>query len=147
MAKMNRRSLRPTTLRRENDPRRQIAGMRAAFPRFQHRLGRDREVTWVGTLQPSPSSPAYTVRIVYRRRGVPKVKVLNPPLEPQAPHRYRDGTLCLYWPKEWRWTDDQSIALTIVLWSALWLQYYEIWRLLGVWMGPSSHDVPAGGRP
>ena len=132
--------------RRENDPRRQIAGMRQAFPSFQYRLGRDRELIWDGTLQPSPSSPAYDVRIVYRKRGDPKVRVLNPRLVPRAPHRYPDGTLCLYWPNVWRWTDDQSIALTIVVWTALWLQYYEIWKLLGVWMGPSSHEEPAGER-
>ena len=59
----------------------------------------------------SPSSPAYEVRIVYRKRGAPKVRVLNPPLDPRAPHRYRNGTLCLYWPKEWRWTDDQRNCL------------------------------------
>ena len=120
--------------------------MRSAFPSFQYRLGRDREVTWYGTLQPSPSSPAYAIRIVYRKRGDPKVWVLSPRLVRRAPHLYDDGTLCLYWPKEWRWTDDQSIALTIVVWSALWLQYYEIWKLLGVWMGPSSHEGPAGER-
>ena len=125
--------------RPENDPRLQIAEMRAVFPNFRYRLGRDREVTWEGTLQPSPSSPAYTTRVVYGKRGYPTVRVLNPSLHPRAPHRYRDGTLCLYWPREWRWTDEESLALTIVAWAALWLQYYEIWQLVGKWMGPSSH--------
>ena len=116
--------------------------MRTAFPNFQHRLGRDRMVTWYGTLQPSLSSPAYTVRIVYRKRGHPEVWVLKPILDPNAPHLYPDGTLCLYWPREWRWTDDESLALTIVGWAALWLQHYEIWQSIGTWLGPSSHDEP-----
>lgn len=114
--------------------------MRTTFPNFRYRLGRDRTVTWDGTLQPSPSSPAYTIRIVYAMRGHPRVWVLKPTLDPMAPHRYRDGTVCLYWPREWKWTDTESLALTIVGWTALWLQYYEIWRSLGTWLGPSSHD-------
>ena len=130
-------------MRRENDPRRQIGRMRATFPDFRHRLGRDREVNWDGTLQPSPSSPAYTVRIVYRKRGYPTVRVLSPRLALDAPHRYRDGTLCLYWSAEWEWNDDESLAHTIVGWAALWLHYYEIWQLLGKWLGPSSHDEGA----
>jgi hypothetical protein len=60
--------------------------------------------------------------------------------ENDAPHRWPDGSLCLYWPKEWRWTGSESITSTIVAWTALWLEYYEIWQTLGVWLGPSSHD-------
>ena len=130
--------------RRENDPRRQIAQMRGVFPTFRLRIGRDRQVTWVGTLQPSPSSPAYRLRVDYGKRGCPRVTVLDPPLDPKAPHLYGDASLCLYWPKEWRWTDDESLARTIVAWAALWLHYYEIWQLLGEWTGPSSHDERVG---
>ena len=139
---MGRPSGRPV---RDNDPRGQIGEMRRVFPGFRARVGRDRKVTWTGTLQPNPSSPAYTVRVVYGRRGPPQVRVLDPRLSKNAPHRYPDGSLCLYWPREWRWASAESLARTIVGWTALWLQYYEIWLALGVWMGPSSHDEPEKG--
>jgi len=66
---------------------------------------------------------------------------VSPALPANAPHRYSDGRLCLYWPKEWRWSDSESIAATIMVWTALWLEYYEVWEAVGAWLGPSSHGV------
>lgn len=130
----------PPKLGHGNEPRRHIVEMRAAFPDFAYRVGRDRTVSWEGTFQPNPSSPAYRIRVVYSRRGAPKVFVLHPTVPKNAPHRWADGSLCLFWPKTWRWTDAESIPATIMGWAALWLEYYEIWQTLGVWLGPSSHD-------
>jgi hypothetical protein len=31
------------------------------------------------------------------------------------------------------------IATTIVPWLALWLFYYEIWRITGKWLGKGAH--------
>ncbi len=56
------------------------------------------------------------------------------------PHLYADGSLCLYWPKEWRWSRKAIIAETILPWAANWLLYYELWLDTGEWLGPSSHD-------
>ena len=131
---------RPPNMRRANDPRRHIVEMRAAFPRFTYRIGRDRAVTWEGVFQPNPSSNAYRISVVYELRGAPKVWIKAPPVPSNAPHRWPDGNLCLFWPAKWRWTDVESIPATIMGWAALWLEYYEIWRVLGVWLGPSSHD-------
>lgn len=133
------RRVRPK-LNRGNNPLKHIGEMRAAFPDFACQVGRDRTVTWEGDFQPNPSSPRYRLRLIYERWGPPKVFVLHPALPENAPHRWPDGSLCLYWPKEWRWTDHESIPDTIMAWAALWLEYYEIWQTLGVWLGPSSHD-------
>lgn len=122
------------------DPRLHLREMRDAFPGFKPRIGRDNTVVWEGRMQPNPCSPAYRVRVTYKEWDRPRVFVLEPALDPDAPHVYSDGSLCLYWPKEWRWSDDESIAETIVVWSALWLEYYEIWKATGEWLGPSSHD-------
>ena len=81
--------------------------------------------------------------MVYRRRGRPAVFVLDPPLLPDAPHIWPDRSLCLYWPKEWWWKDTESIAETIVSWTALWLEHFEVWQQVGEWLGPSSHGKPA----
>ena len=124
------------------DPIKQIKPMKAAFPQFRHVVGRNKEVTWKGTLQPTPDSPVYTVRIVYMRKRAPQVWVLHPRLHENAPHRYKDKSLCLYWPKEWRWSARESIADTIVGWTAIWLYYYEVWLVTDEWHGPSSHMEP-----
>jgi hypothetical protein len=81
----------------------------------------------------------YQVEIRYKLTDCPKVRVLKPPLLAKAPHRYGDGTLCLYWYKEWIWRRHLLIAETIIPWTALWLLYYELWMDTGEWLGPSSH--------
>ena len=95
---------------------------------------------WRGPLQPSETSPSYLVEIRLRPPGLPGVRVLSPRLRQDAPHRYGDGTLCLYWPRDWRWQPRSLLYQTIVPWTALWLFYYELWLDTGQWLGPSSHD-------
>jgi hypothetical protein len=119
---------------------RHIAEMRAAFPGFVHWIGSNSSVTWKGPLQPNPCSSNYLIQVVYRLRGFPKVFVLKPALPAGAPHRWPDGSLCLFWDKEWRWKDTEAISETIMVWAALWLEYFEVWKELEVWLGPSSHD-------
>jgi hypothetical protein len=91
-------------------------------------------------LQPGEISPIYQVEIEYRHRKAPTVKVMQPTIVAGAPHLYKDGSLCLYWPKEWNWQDNELIAEIIIPWTALWLYYYELWLDTGKWLGPSSHD-------
>jgi hypothetical protein len=111
------------------------------FPTFT-RLREVGTAIWRGTLQPRESSPVYQVTISVRLRvgAIPKVRVITPQLAPNAPHLYSDGTLCLYWPQEWRWRETAIIADTILPWTALWLYYYELWLDCGEWLGPSSHQ-------
>lgn len=109
------------------------------FPTFRYSR-ENGEAVWRGTLQPRGSSPAYKVAIHYRIGKSPTVKVVSPKLVKGAPHLYKEGVLCLYWPKEWRWSRDQFIATTILPWTASWLYFYELWLDTGKWLGPSSHD-------
>ena len=125
--------------KRPNMPLRQVAGMRARWPGMNHRIGRDhRTVIWEGHLQPTPESRQYRLRIEYGPFGPPKAFVVSPKLPKDAPHVYADGSLCLYWPVERRWNDRASIADTIMGWAALWLYYFEVWKVAGEWMGPES---------
>jgi len=114
--------------------------IRGRFPHFA-RSGSRGEAVWTGTLQPRQSSPAYRVVIRYRIGSIPRVTVTWPQVAPSAPHRFADGTLCLYWAKEWQWRGDMIIAQTIIPWTSLWLYYYELWLDTGEWLGPSSHDL------
>lgn len=120
-----------------DDPNRQIAGMGRAFPGFHWRRTRF-GMTWTGQLAPTIDSPAYRIRITHNAGRAPRVSVLSPRIDPAAMHLYRDGSLCLYWPEEWSWSSQRSLAKSIVPWAALWLYYYEIWCLVGEWLGPSS---------
>jgi len=126
---------------REN-PLFQRAAVKSAFPQFCWRITRTGGVEWVGTFQPTPESPVYEVRIVHDPDRTPRIYVDRPFIRADAPHRYRDGSLCLYWPKEWRWTARESLAATIIPWTAFWLYYYELWLAIGEWLGPSSPHIP-----
>jgi hypothetical protein len=112
------------------------------FPGFSYRWARA-EAIWRGTLQPRTTSPTYRVEVRYRVGKIPRVRVLRPALVAGAPHLYGDGTLCLYWPREWIWHSYELIAETIIPWTGLWLYFYELWLDTGEWLGPSSHQTQA----
>lgn len=116
----------------------QDALIRYRFPQFRFSW---RQSTWVGTLSPSDDSPQYLIRITYRLGRAPKVEVLSPAIRPDAPHRFGDGSLCLYYSKDGSWHSQVCIAESIIPWAAEWLFYYEHWLKSGTWLGPEApHD-------
>lgn len=117
----------------------QQSAMHEKFPGFRFR-GQGGLGIWKGELQPRELSPVYTVRIAYRPgvRSWPKVRVLSPTLSKNAPHVYRSGDLCLFWPKDGNWSEEMFLADTIVPWTAEWLMFYELWEETGEWLGPES---------
>jgi hypothetical protein len=110
------------------------------FPGFSYSV-RNGLGLYRGFLQPRITSARYMVEVQYKLKEIPKVWALSPPLHPEAPHLYGDKSLCLYWPKEWKWTGDQILAETIIPWTGSWLYFYELWLDTGKWLGPSSHDT------
>ena len=64
---------------------------RASFKRSQ--------LTWIATLQPSPLSNTYKIRLHYKLDERPDVEVLDPKIEERdgrrPPHLYPKGRLCL----------------------------------------------------
>lgn len=120
-------------------PIQQIGPVRRTFPQFRHRVTRAGGVDWTGTLQPTVESAFYRVRLLHEPQRDPKVWVASPKLHAEAPHRWPDdGRLCLYWWREWRWGPQESLAATIIPWTAFWLYYYELWLVTREWLGPSS---------
>jgi len=129
----------------------QIGEMRRRYPHFTAAWRRG-HVAWTGTLTPIAGCAEYTVRIGYRLGDQPKVHVLSPVLrdrgdEMQIPHRYGDGSLCLYRPKYREWTPSHAIAETIVPWSSVWLYDYEVWLVTGAWVGGGEHPPGKAPRP
>lgn len=119
----------------------QHAAMQRYFPQFTcKRVGG--VPAWTGTLQPGPAWSVYQVRITLPLPKSPRVWVLSPPLRSDTRHRYADGSLCLYYPRDESWTPRTMIALAIVPWTAYWLACYELWMRTGEWYGP---EAPHGG--
>jgi hypothetical protein len=115
----------------------QIAKMQKLFPQLKY-YRKNGQMFWLGTLQPSVSSPDYLIKIIYRIKKSPSVYVLNPEIIANAPHRYLDGSLCLYYPRDWSWSYEKMIAETIVPWIAEWLLLYEFWIETGKWWGEEA---------
>ncbi|MCZ7547680.1 MAG: hypothetical protein M5U11_00790 [Anaerolineales bacterium] len=111
------------------------------FPDFKY--GRVNNIpTWTGTLQPSDDAAIYRIRIEYRFDNQfskqPKVCVLSPELDPNAPHVYPQGDLCLYFPKDRTWSPHKYISKIIIPLTAAWLGFYEVWLKTGIWHGPEA---------
>lgn len=115
----------------------QIGRMASVHPGFRPRFRRA-VVTWTGSIQPSPISETYTVRIEYALRQRPKVWIVRPRLRKRSPteripHTFSDGSVCLHLHEDW--TPAMFIADFIVPMLALWLYYYEESLATGKWLG------------
>ena len=127
----------------------QIDEMKYCFPSFTIISKSSHFVIWQGILQPNSSMNSYTIKIKYKLGERPKVFVIKPKLEnlpkQHIPHIYskdplkEEPNLCLYLPNTDEFTQQKSIARTIVPWTAHWLFCYEIWRLTGEWVGGGKH--------
>ncbi len=122
--------------------REQLAYMHVIWPDFACRAAGSRLVSR-GSLKPLDISGQYTVRIEYRIGASPSTWVdglLAPGKEPcgrKIPHRYHDGSICLFSGAEW--TADKAIAQTIVPWLLEWLAFYEGWLATREWQGGGTH--------
>jgi hypothetical protein len=120
----------------------QIGEMRRRYPQFTSSWHRG-HITWTGTITPATGCDFYLLRIGYRLGEHPHVFVAKPELMTRngerVPHRYADGSLCLYRPKYREWTSADAIATTILPWSSLWLYDYEVWLATGAWVGGGEH--------
>ena len=99
----------------------------------------------MGSLQPTPTSRAYSVVIYYEAGHRPKAFVRN--LRGRAdgdriPHIYAPDQPCLFYPQGTDWRPDMKIATTIVPWLSLWLYYYEVWLATGSWEGGGIAHEP-----
>ncbi|MGM0578207.1 MAG: hypothetical protein ACQEXJ_20960 [Myxococcota bacterium] len=81
---------------------------------------------WIGPTENLKGS--YHVLLVmppgYGQGVMPVVHVLEPPLRADAPHRFRDGSLCLDHSGAFT---RRSTLVTILAWVSVWLVLYEGW--------------------
>ncbi len=89
----------------------------------------------IGELQPE-NCDRYKIRIEYREGIAPQVFILSPHINPRAEiHMYNEGSLCLFYPKEFKWTNSTKIADYTIPWIVEWVLYYELWKATGKWEG------------
>lgn len=117
------------------------------FPCFDCSFDR-RKLRCLGEITPAEGCDHYRIRIDYTPGGIPKVRILKPHIEPkEAIHMYKDGRLCLYYPPDTPWQNNDNIHQKIIPWTAEWLVYYELFLLHGKWLGPEipHEDFPSQG--
>lgn len=123
----------------------QAAKIRKCFPESKLTTNRNKLI-WRGTLQPTPLSESYDIKLEYNVGYHPNVFVENKKLElypgkKNLPHVYSTEKqwLCIYYRKANEWTSQQLIAYTIIPWISEWLYFYEFWLATGNWYGRGIH--------
>ena len=92
-----------------------------------------------GKIIPSDDCDSYDVKISYRFGGIPRVRVISPPIAPSAAiHMYTNGSLCLFFPDDDPWMTSDDIHVKIIPWTAEWLVFYEMYKVCGKWLGPEA---------
>lgn len=140
------RSNRTIFTAKSNPPRlslvQQSRALARHYPESSSRVSRS-ELLWRGPLCPTTMSRDYSVELRYKLGKNPKVRVLAPELDTlpgkRLPHIYRDGTLCLFYPRAREWHGGLLLAETIIPWAAEWLFHYEVWLACGAWEGGGIH--------
>lgn len=122
----------------------QQLGALAGLPVTRDARIRRGRLTWLASLQPSPLSRTYSVRLDYALGGAtPRVKVLAPDLHADGaerlPHVLSGEAMCLCYP--WQWDDGKLIARTVVPWASEWLLHFEFWKIDKRWHGGGHEPV------
>lgn len=91
-----------------------------------------------GYFQPSEFSITYYYRVEWKPGVAPKVFPMNPHIEyDDEIHIYKEGNLCLYYPKDFVYNVNSShIHETIIPWAHEWFVFYELYLIKGRWLHP-----------
>lgn len=105
------------------------------FLRFQLEIGK---LICYSYCQPSEYSPVFYYRLEWVPGKIPKVFPTNPNIEYHDDiHMYNDGSLCLYYPKDFVYDCTTShIHETIIPWTHEWFLFYELYLIKGRWLHP-----------
>lgn len=98
----------------------------------------NREMVCHGYCQPSALSITYRYKIKYDGINFPRVYVVSPSITYDDDiHMYsQDHRLCLFYPKDFSWTQQSNLYNTIVPWTHEWFLFYEKYLISGKWEHP-----------
>ncbi|PKQ44210.1 hypothetical protein [Confluentibacter flavum] len=104
------------------------------FLKFQIKNGK---LLCHGYFQPSEFSPVFHYIVEWCPNASPKVFPLSPKIAYNDDiHMYSDGSLCLYYPKDFLYTCKSHIHETIIPWTHEWFVFYELYQIIGRWLHP-----------
>jgi hypothetical protein len=90
-----------------------------------------------GHFQPTEYSPTFYYRLEWKPGYTPKVFPANPQIEyDDEIHMYSNGSLCLYYPKDFVYSNKCHIYETIIPWTHEWFVFYELYLIKGRWLHP-----------
>lgn len=99
--------------------------MQENYPQFVLKADAKKQLFWDGILQTNFGT-LYRVNISYPQAypwQKPRLEIIDPRLRGDAPHRFVDGSLCIY-PSGWNY--KQATAPAAVPLIAGWLALYEV---------------------
>ena len=92
-----------------------------------------------GYISPITEENKYKLVLKYKINSSPKVWITgNNDIKKCKKHIYKDGSLCLYYPQEWKWSLSCNVHETILPWTAEWIVCFEYWKRYGKWCAPES---------
>lgn len=101
-----------------------------------------------GRYQPAVGTQNYRYRLVFSPPAKPKVYIREPLITYSDDiHMYpQDNSLCLYYPKDFTWSNRSHLHDTIIPWTHAWIVNYELYKLTGRWHHPSvTHRIGTKG--
>jgi len=104
--------------------------MQENYPQFVLKLDDKKQLFWDGILQTNFGT-LYRVNINYPQAypwQKPKLIIAHPQVRADAPHRFVDGSLCIY-PDGWNY--KQTTAPAAIPLIAGWLALYEVFLRTG----------------
>ncbi|GAB3702359.1 hypothetical protein GCM10027592_31690 [Spirosoma flavus] len=92
-----------------------------------------------GWIQPHELCGRYKIRLEYVAGVAPWVYIISPTIKPNSSiHMHSDQSLCLHFPKDHNWTHRTRLAEITIPWIAEWIVCYEVWLLIGQWIGQEA---------
>jgi len=101
----------------------------------------DNHLAWVEWITTN-FGETYGVTIVYPNRypkSPPQAFIIEPEIDDKAPHRFLDGSLCLFPPEDIYTNPNLKRAKHIRGLACFWLFCYTTYRETGQWPAPSTH--------
>lgn len=108
-------------------------------------IARDKFMVWEYTYKSVSCERQYTICLNYERGFAPRVWIVEPDFSKLTnlnfPHVYKEKSnmLCLYHPHDFHWHQNKDLIQTIILWSMLWIEFFEIFLKTGKWYGPEAN--------